>query len=77
MSTTLNRKDEALPWLVLTGMLSARRCTWASKEKIGKKCMTPTRQRAKLWIFKKAAGGPEGKSPVGHESSKGQQGRVL
>ena len=27
MSTTLNRKDEALPWLMLTGMPSARRCT--------------------------------------------------
>ena len=33
----------ALPWLMLTGMPSARRCTKASYEKIGKKCMTPTR----------------------------------
>ena len=33
MSTT-NRKDEALSWLMLTGMLSARRCTKASKEKM-------------------------------------------
>ena len=43
MSTTLNRKDGALPWLMLTGMPSVRRYTKASKEKIGKKCMTPTR----------------------------------
>ena len=33
----------ALPWFMLTGMPSARRCTKASKEKIGKKCMTPSR----------------------------------
>ena len=36
MSNTLSQKDGALPWLMLTGMLSARRCTKASKEKIGK-----------------------------------------
>ena len=33
----------ALPWLMLTGMLSTRRCTEASKEKIGWKCTTPTK----------------------------------
>ena len=44
VSTTLHRKDGALPWLMLTGMLSARRCTRASKEKIGKICMILTRQ---------------------------------
>ena len=63
-----------------TGMLSARRCTRASKEKIGKKCMTPTRQGAKLWRGGREgsrAGGSEGKSFVGHESSQGQKGRVL
>ena len=43
MSTTLSRKDGALPWSMLTGTPSARRCTRASKEKIGKICMTPTR----------------------------------
>ena len=38
------RKDEEMAWLLmLTGMLSARRCTRASMEKMGKKCMTPTR----------------------------------
>ena len=38
MSTTLNRKDGALPWLMLTGMLSARRCTRAglqSRRRLG------------------------------------------
>ena len=40
----INLKRGALPWLMLTGTLPARRCTRASKEKIGKKCMTPTRQ---------------------------------
>ena len=33
----------ALPWLMLTVVPCARRCTKASKEKIGKKCMTPER----------------------------------
>ena len=31
------------PLVMLTGVLSARRCTKASKEKIGNKCMTRTR----------------------------------
>ena len=35
--STLNKKDGVLPWSMLTGMPSARRCTKASKEKIGKK----------------------------------------
>ena len=58
-----------LPWLMLTGMPSARCCAKASKEKIGKKCMNPTRvmsrtvgarkpqeaQKAKaLWAMKAA-----------------------
>ena len=37
MPTTLSWKDGALPWLMLTGMPSVRRCTKESKEKIGKK----------------------------------------
>ena len=60
---------ELLCWLMLTGMPSSRRCTRASKEKIGKKCMIPTRvmsravgvmkpqkaQKAKaLWAMKAA-----------------------
>ena len=32
------------PWLMLTGVPSARRCTMASKEKIGKKCMSLTKK---------------------------------
>ena len=38
------------PWLMLTGMLSAKRCTKASMEKIGKECVTPTRKRVGLWV---------------------------
>ena len=34
----------SLPWLMLTGMPSAKRCTKASKEKIGKKCMSLTKK---------------------------------
>ena len=33
-----------LAWLMLTGMPSARRCTKASKEQIGKKCMCLTKK---------------------------------
>ena len=47
MSTTLSRKDGALSWLTRTGVPCARRCTRASKETIGKKCMTPTRKMSK------------------------------
>ena len=36
-------EKSVLKWLMLTGMPSARRCIEASKEKIGKKCVTPTR----------------------------------
>ena len=61
MSTTLSRKDGALTWLMLTGMPSARRCKVMSK----------------AMGCKKAAGGSEGKSLVGHKSSQGQKGRVL
>ena len=34
----------AIPWLMLTGMPSARRSTKALKGKIGKKCMRPTKK---------------------------------
>ena len=56
MSITLNWKDGVLPWLMLTGMLSVRRCFKASKEKNGKKCMTPQEaQQAKAsWAMKAA-----------------------
>ena len=43
MSTTLSLEDGALPWLMLTVMPSVKRCKKASKEKMGKKCMTPRR----------------------------------
>ena len=36
-------RSEYLEGTDRTGMPSARRCTRASKEKVGKKCMTPTR----------------------------------
>ena len=42
-TSKLSQEEGALPWLMLTGMPSVRRCTKASKEKIGKKCMTPFR----------------------------------
>ena len=44
VNTTLNQKDGALFWLMLTGMPSAKSCTKASKGKIGKKCMTLTKK---------------------------------
>ena len=38
------------PRLMLTGIPSAKRCTTASKEKIGKKCMSLTKKRVGLWV---------------------------
>ena len=37
-------RPRALPWLMLTGMPSARRCTKAWKDKIEKKCMSLTKK---------------------------------
>ena len=34
MSTPFHKKDGVLPWLMLAGVPSARRCTEASKEKM-------------------------------------------
>ena len=44
MSTTMKKNDGVLPWLITTGMPSVRRCTEASKEKTGEKCMTPIKK---------------------------------
>ena len=38
---------------MLTGMPSARRCTKASKEKIGKKCMSPCKEMSRAVGVKK------------------------
>ena len=44
MSTTMKKNDGVLPWLITTGMPSVRRCTEASMEKTGEKCMTPIKK---------------------------------
>ena len=41
---SMSQKDVALLRFMLTGLPSAQRYTKASKEKIGKKCMAPTRK---------------------------------
>ena len=44
MTTTLQKKDGVLPWLIMTGMPSVKPKTKASKEMIGKKCMSLTKK---------------------------------
>ena len=64
-------------WMMLTGMLSARRCIKDIEGEYWEDMYDSQKIMSKAVGVKKTVGGSEGKSPVGHESSQGQKGRVL
>ena len=76
IDVNLNRKDGALPWLMLTGMLSAEALYKGIEGENWEEMFDSYKAMSEALGVKTAAGGPEGKSPVGHESSQGQNGRV-
>ena len=77
MSTTLSLKDGGTPlvdadWYAFCQAL----CKGIEGENWEEMCDSYKAMSKALGVQKKAAGGPEGKSPVGHEGSQGQKGRV-
>ena len=67
----------ALSWLMLSGMLSARRCPMGIEGEDWEDMCDSYKAMSKALGVKITAGGSEGKSPVGHGSSQGQRGKVL
>ena len=76
MSTTLNKKDGVLTWLMLTGTPSARRCTKCIEGKYWEEMYDSYKVMSKA-LVQKPQEAQKAKNLVGHESSQGQEGTVL
>ena len=77
MSTTLTRKDGAFPWLMPDWYAFCQALYKGIEGKDGEEMYDSCKILSEAVGVKKNAAGSEGKSPVNHESSQGQKGRVL
>ena len=77
MSTTLNWKDGALPWLVLTDWYACFQELYKGIEGEEWEEMCDSYEAMSKALGVESCRRPRRKSPVGHESSQGQTGRVL